>query len=87
VDGAIYKPGYSADISIGSEPTSVTLVIVSKDSAASIKIGSVNVTTGDSVTLNLDATTTQVSFTIESADGLAEKTYTIKFNRDPIPEP
>jgi hypothetical protein len=45
------------------------------------------VTTGDSVTLNLDATTTQVSFTIESADGLAEKTYTIKFNRDPIPEP
>jgi hypothetical protein len=88
VGGALYVPGSPADISVGPGTTQVELVIVAKDPAASIWIGSINVTSGVPVTYYLlDSTTSQVSFTIESADGLAEKTYTIKFNRDPIPEP
>lgn len=85
VDGEDYEPGSAAAIKIGADPTHVDLVIEPKDLAAKIWLGSTPVTAGATVTLNLDATTTQASFTIESADGHATKTYTIEFDRTPLP--
>lgn len=85
VDGEDYEPGSAAAIKIGADPTHVDLVIEPKDVAAKIWLGSTPVTAGATVTLTLDAITTQASFTIESADGHATKTYTIEFDRTPLP--
>ena len=85
INGTDYDPDTSAPFAIGADPVPVTLVITPEDPAAVIEIDGVAVTAGDSITLNLDSVITQKSFVIESADGLASRTYTIRFDRTPIP--
>lgn len=85
-DITAYEPGVSEPLPIGADPIQVTLVISPEDPAATIRIDGVTVAAGDPITLNLDSTITRKDFVIESADGLATKTYTIRFDRTPFPE-
>ena len=87
IDGNAYDPASSAAYAIGADPVQVILVISPEDAAASVRIDGATATAGAPITLNLDSTITQKDFDIVSADGLATRTYTIRFDRTPIPDP
>lgn len=85
IDGNAYDPASTVPYAIGSGQVLVILVITPKDPLAAIEIDGGTYAAGDRIELNLGSTITQKDFVIESADGLATKTYTIRFDRTPIP--
>ncbi|MDD3538241.1 MAG: hypothetical protein PHH65_08270, partial [Eubacteriales bacterium] len=86
INDEVYAPASSASFGLGADPVQVILAITPEDPAATIRIDGATVAAGDPITLNLDSTITEKSFVIESADGLATRTYTIRFDRTPLPD-
>ena len=86
INDEVYDPASSASFGLGADPVQVILAITPEDPAATIRIDGATVAAGDPITLNLDSTITEKSFVIESADGLATRTYTIRFDRTPLPD-
>ncbi len=80
-----YDPSTGEKYPLEEGPKKVFLVINPEDPNSTIRIGGETKSGGESIEINLGATTTEVSFVIEASDGVTKKTYKIRFDRTTVP--
>ncbi len=84
-DQEAYDPNSGEKYPLEEGPKKVYLVINPEDPNSTIRIGGETKSGGESIEINIGATTTEVSFVIEASDGVTKKTYKIRFDRTAFP--